>query len=301
MTTPPFVVLTRRAPPAPAPPHAGRAVEHGLLPGRRRAVRRAARRRAASAGLLRRLNRWLFRRVEVVVGLDGAMVELLALPVRGVRRPAALRGDPQLGAARRSSRDATVEPWAGYDDARRRTVARSCSTSATPASGHGSAPCSTPPRGSRDEALFLFVGGGARWADLEREVAASGLTNVVLRGYVPKDDTPAVMAGRRPRPHHARRPQPRGDEPVEAPRQPRRRPAGRCTSARRAATSTRRSRATTSGAACAHGDVKGFVEAVRDARRRRRAPARRARQAFEDALQRRRRAPRLRPRPRRRR
>jgi glycosyltransferase involved in cell wall biosynthesis len=46
-----------------------------------------------------------------------------------------------------------------------------------------------------DDAVFLFVGGGHRWADLEDEVASSALTNVVLRGYVPKDATPAVMAG----------------------------------------------------------------------------------------------------------
>jgi hypothetical protein len=46
-----------------------------------------------------------------------------------------------------------------------------------------------------DEALFLFIGGGARWDDLAADVAARGLTNVELQGYVPKDDTPAVMAG----------------------------------------------------------------------------------------------------------
>jgi glycosyltransferase involved in cell wall biosynthesis len=46
-----------------------------------------------------------------------------------------------------------------------------------------------------DEALFLFVGGGGRWRELQAEVAARGLTNVVFRAYVPKDDTPGVMAG----------------------------------------------------------------------------------------------------------
>jgi hypothetical protein len=46
-----------------------------------------------------------------------------------------------------------------------------------------------------DEALFLFIGGGARWDELATAVHDRGLTNVVLRGYVPKDETPAVMAG----------------------------------------------------------------------------------------------------------
>ena len=42
-----------------------------------------------------------------------------------------------------------------------------------------------------DEALFLFIGGGARWDELDAAVGrARASTNVVLRGYVPKDDTP---------------------------------------------------------------------------------------------------------------
>src|SRR5690606_38606677 len=46
-----------------------------------------------------------------------------------------------------------------------------------------------------DDAVFLFMGGGARWEDLRAEVARRGLENVRFHGYVPKDDTPAVMAG----------------------------------------------------------------------------------------------------------
>ena len=120
---------------------------------------------------------------------------------------------------------APSSPWAGYDDAAPSTAARSCCTSATPASATGSARCWTPPRGSRDEALFLFVGGGARWADLEREVARRRAD----QRRAPRLRAQGRDAGgdgrRRPRPHHARRPLPRGDEPVEAPRQPGRRPA----------------------------------------------------------------------------
>ena len=46
-----------------------------------------------------------------------------------------------------------------------------------------------------DDAVFLFVGGGQQWAALQAEVRGRGLPNVVFRAYVPKDDTPAVMAG----------------------------------------------------------------------------------------------------------
>lgn len=41
---------------------------------------------------------------------------------------------------------------------------------------------------------FLFVGGGRRWSDIEQGVQARGLTDVALHGYVPKDQTPGVMA-----------------------------------------------------------------------------------------------------------
>lgn len=45
-----------------------------------------------------------------------------------------------------------------------------------------------------DPVTFLFVGGGSRWKELEAARATRGLTNVVLHGYVPKDQTPGVMA-----------------------------------------------------------------------------------------------------------
>jgi glycosyltransferase involved in cell wall biosynthesis len=41
---------------------------------------------------------------------------------------------------------------------------------------------------------FLFIGGGVRWASLAAAREA-GLENLVLRSYVPKEQTPAVLAG----------------------------------------------------------------------------------------------------------
>ena len=41
---------------------------------------------------------------------------------------------------------------------------------------------------------FLFVGGGARWSALAEGVAKRGLSNIILRDYVPKEATPQVMA-----------------------------------------------------------------------------------------------------------
>jgi colanic acid biosynthesis glycosyl transferase WcaI len=146
--------------------------------------------------LLRRLNRWALRRVEVVVGIDGAMVDLLRSQyASGPGRPAFTvipnwerleLFPPPTGT--------TTEPWPGYqrlDAGDRRVVLYLGNTGV----GHRFDTALDAAAQLGDEAIFLFVGGGARWDDLQREVAQRGLRNVVLEGYVPKDDTPAVMAG----------------------------------------------------------------------------------------------------------
>jgi colanic acid biosynthesis glycosyl transferase WcaI len=46
-----------------------------------------------------------------------------------------------------------------------------------------------------DDVAFLFVGGGVRYPELEDKVKRRSLENVILRGYVPKEETPAVLAG----------------------------------------------------------------------------------------------------------
>ena len=194
MTTPPFVRARRGAPPAGPPAHAHRAVEHGLLPRRGGALRRA-RPGGAPARVLRALNRWLFRRVEVVVGLDGAMVELLRSQYAGGR------DRPRFEVIPNWERVELFPPTPPSSRGRATTTLPSaaapwCSTSATPASATASAPCWTPPtRLARRGALPLR----RRRGPVGRAGAGGGrrarLSNVVLRGYVPKDDTPAVMAG----------------------------------------------------------------------------------------------------------
>jgi glycosyltransferase involved in cell wall biosynthesis len=46
-----------------------------------------------------------------------------------------------------------------------------------------------------DGVTFLFVGGGSRWDSIQQEAECRGLTNVLMHGYVSKDQTPVVMAG----------------------------------------------------------------------------------------------------------
>jgi colanic acid biosynthesis glycosyl transferase WcaI len=148
--------------------------------------------------ILRRLNRWAFRRIDVVVGLDGAMVELLESQyAAGPGRPRftvipnweRLDRFPDPGEA--------VEPmkrWPGYAELEigDRTVVLYLGNTGV---GHQFGTVLAAAEQLHDEALFVFVGGGARWADLQDDARARRLSNVVFRPYVPKDDTPAVMAG----------------------------------------------------------------------------------------------------------
>jgi hypothetical protein len=143
--------------------------------------------------LLRGLNRLAFRRIEVVVGLDGAMVELLS------SQYAASADHPRFTVIPNWERrslfpDEPVTPWKGYADldVGDRTVVLYLGNTGV---GHRFDTVLDAAASLADEALFLFVGGGARWTELGEAARARGLTNVVLQGYVPKDDTPAVMAG----------------------------------------------------------------------------------------------------------
>ncbi|MFL6205839.1 MAG: glycosyltransferase family 4 protein [Acidimicrobiales bacterium] len=192
MTTPPFVLLT--------------AVLHRLLHPRTRVVLwsmdcypDAAERFGElatggwAANVLRRFNRWLFRRVDVVVGLDGAMVELLRTQYATSATRPAFEVIPNWERIEQFPGEAAVpsELYRSIDVAGRAVVLYLGNTGV----GHAFGTVLDAAADLADDALFLFVGGGARWADLEDEVAASGLRNVVLRGYVPKEDTPGVMAG----------------------------------------------------------------------------------------------------------
>lgn len=44
-----------------------------------------------------------------------------------------------------------------------------------------------------EQVAFLFVGGGKRWDEIGAGAKARGLTNVIMHGYVPKEETPRVM------------------------------------------------------------------------------------------------------------
>jgi len=144
---------------------------------------------------LRAANRFAFARIDEVVALDGAMRALL-------ERYAPAGGGPQFHVLpnweRRSLFPALGErwrsPWSGYEALAvgDRSVVLYLGNTGV---GHRFDTVLDAATKLDDEALFLFVGGGARWEDLRREVARRGLTNVAFHGYVAKEDTVGIMAG----------------------------------------------------------------------------------------------------------
>lgn len=142
------------------------------------------------------VNRWAFRHIDHVVALDGAMVQLLE------SQYASAPGRPPFSVIPNWERLAQFptptpghEPhWAGYasrPDDGRAVVLYLGNTGV----GHRFDTVLDAAEQLADDAAFVFVGGGARWADLTEAVAARGLTNVSMHSYVPKEVTPSVMAG----------------------------------------------------------------------------------------------------------
>lgn len=146
--------------------------------------------------VLRRVNRAVFARLDHVVVLDGAMGELLTGQyAAGPGRPPT-SVVPNWERASLFPADADVPAWDGWDDlgvdrAGRLVVLYLGNTGV----GHQFGTVVDAADRLGDEALFVFIGGGARRPALADAVAARGLSNVVLRDYVPKEDTASVMAG----------------------------------------------------------------------------------------------------------
>ncbi len=193
-------------PPVPAAAGAVRRIPAATARRARRLVRPmlSLRRGGPLSRLLRAVNRWAFRHLDHVVALDEAMRDLL---LDGYGTPDG--GPPASVIPNWEALDDFPPPapgapaaWSGYDDPdladrfvvlylgnlgfghRVETVVEAAAALAA------------------DEAVaWLFLGGGARWEQLgvlaEGALGPGGgpATRVVRRPYVPKELTPAVMAG----------------------------------------------------------------------------------------------------------
>jgi colanic acid biosynthesis glycosyl transferase WcaI len=141
---------------------------------------------------LRALNRWLFRRVDHVVALDQAMLHRVLSYARN--------GTPG-GSVIPTWEPAEMFPsgdrhiaWSGYEEADlagRFIVLHRGNLGL----GHRIDTIADAAAQLADEAAFLFVGGGTRFAQLAAEAKRRNLENVRFRDYVPRADIPGVLAG----------------------------------------------------------------------------------------------------------
>jgi len=144
--------------------------------------------------LMRAANRALFRRLSAVVALDDAMRRsLLGLYATAGKEPAA-HVIPNWEDLSFFPPDApSPPPWAEPELAGKFVVLYLGNA------GWGHQFDTVVEAAARmhaagDRVAFCFVGGGSRWDYLAEEKRRRGLDNVVLRGYVPKELTPSVMA-----------------------------------------------------------------------------------------------------------
>ena len=143
---------------------------------------------------LRAISRWLLRRVDHVVAVDQAMLHR-------VRHGYARDGKPDgsviptwepLALFPGGDRPA---PWEAYEDpdlAGRSIVLHLGNLGF----GHRTDTIADAAAAVAEEGVtFLFVGGGERFPELADEAARRHIENIRFRGYVPKEQTPAVLAG----------------------------------------------------------------------------------------------------------
>jgi colanic acid biosynthesis glycosyl transferase WcaI len=144
--------------------------------------------------VLRALNRQLFKRLDAVVCLDRAMHDLLQAHYGQGHCSPKFQIIPNWEAITQFPAGLTPPPWA--DDP---TVDLESPFTiiylGNAGFGHRFETVVEAAEQLKDDPfIFLFVGGGQKWTWLADAVKTRGLENVILRPYVPKETTPAVMA-----------------------------------------------------------------------------------------------------------
>ncbi len=145
-----------------------------------------------AASLVRFVNRRIFRRLDHLVALDGAMADLLLKEYGQVNPRLPTTIIPNWERAELFDGPAPAA-WPEADDPliRDRFVVLYLGNAGE---GHQfDTVLEAAERLKNEPVTFLFVGGGAQWKRIAKVQAEKGLRNILLRGYVPKEQTPAVM------------------------------------------------------------------------------------------------------------
>lgn len=145
---------------------------------------------------LRAMNRLVFRQIDHLVCLDSAMVELLCSQYasRVPRHRPRVTIIPNWEDLALFPANSSPEKWPratelGLDG---KFVLLYLGNTGV---GHAFETVLDAAHELQNDAIrILFIGGGSRWKEIRAGVDARSLDNVVMHDYLPKDQTPAVMA-----------------------------------------------------------------------------------------------------------
>jgi len=143
--------------------------------------------------LLKGVNRLLLRRIDHVVCLDTAMRDLLIGQYSSRKRSLPASVIPNWERAEFFPADQVAAPWSetkrlGLDD---RFIVLYLGNAGY---GHRFETVMDAAEQMRDDRVaFLFVGGGRHWESIAAEKEKRRLDNIVMHGYVAKEETPAIM------------------------------------------------------------------------------------------------------------
>lgn len=144
--------------------------------------------------LMRRMNRAMFRRLDHVISLDTAMQELLASQYTPRQGGPGFSVIPNWEDAAFFPNDQSPPAWPQIEALGLKDKFIILYTG-NMGFGHSFDTVLDAAEILRDEpAAFLFVGGGTRLESVREAVAQRRLQNVILHGYVPKEQTPMVLA-----------------------------------------------------------------------------------------------------------
>ncbi len=139
------------------------------------------------------VNHGLFRRLDQLVCLDGAMLDLLTSQYVSAKHTLATCVIPNWEKASQFPPDLAPDPW----DVAANTVTDDFVILYLGNAGFGhrfETIIAAAKRLVDEPVAFLFIGGGEKWAWIEKEKNANNLQNILLFPYIPKELTPSALA-----------------------------------------------------------------------------------------------------------
>jgi len=142
----------------------------------------------------RSVNHGLFRRLDQLVCLDGAMLDLLTSQYVSAKHTLATCVIPNWEKASQFPPDLSPDPWGAATNSIR-DAKFVILYMGNMGFGHSFETVLEASEQLKDESVaFLFIGGGRKWPRVEQAIDANRLRNIHLFRYIPRGTVPSAMA-----------------------------------------------------------------------------------------------------------